>query len=66
MRAGESRLPGQNGRARAMRLLPSAGAAGVPGEGAFAGPMGRRHLRVRVAKPAEGLAGACRTREEID
>lgn len=49
-----------------MRLLPSAGVAGVPGEGAFPGPMGRRHLRVRFAKPAEGLAGACRTREEID
>lgn len=58
--ADVSRLPGANGKARAMYLLEKTGVAGVPGEAFFSGPDGHRFIRFCFAKTDPDLEEACR------
>jgi aminotransferase len=58
--ADATRLPGRNGKERAMHLLRSAGVAGVPGEAFFSGPEGSRYIRFSYAKTDADLEEACR------
>jgi aminotransferase len=58
--ADATRLPGRNGKDRAMHLLTSVGVAGVPGEAFFSGPDGSRYIRFSYAKTDADLDEACR------
>ena len=58
--ADTTRLPGKNGKDRAMHLLQTAGVAGVPGEAFFSGPEGSRYIRFSYAKTDADLDEACR------
>jgi aminotransferase len=58
--ADATRLPGDNGKDRAMHLLRTAGVAGVPGEAFFTGVEGSRYLRFSYAKTDADLDEACR------
>jgi aminotransferase len=58
--ADVSKLPGVNGKARAMYLLEKTGVAGVPGEAFFSGPEGANFIRFSYAKTDADLDEACR------
>jgi aminotransferase len=58
--ADVSRLPGADGKARAMYLLEKTGVAGVPGEAFFSGPEGADFIRFSYAKTDTDLDEACR------
>jgi aminotransferase len=58
--ADATRLPGRNGKDRAMHVLKTAGVAGVPGEAFFSGPEGSRYIRFSYAKIDADLDEACR------
>jgi aminotransferase len=58
--ADVSKLPGQNGRSRAMYLLEKTGVAGVPGEAFFSGHEGASFIRFSYAKSDGDLDEACR------
>jgi aminotransferase len=58
--ADASRVPGTNGKERAMFVLRTAGVAGVPGEAFFSGPGGLRYIRFSYAKIDADLDEACR------
>jgi aminotransferase len=58
--ADATRLPGKNGKDRAMHVLKTAGVAAVPGEAFFSGPHGSRYLRFSYAKTDADLDEACR------
>ena len=58
--ADASRVPGINGKERAMFVLRTAGVAGVPGEAFFSGPGGSRYIRFSYAKIDADLDEACR------
>ncbi len=57
--ADVSRLPGTNGKERAMYLLEKTGVAGVPGEAFFQGNDGARYVRFSFAKTDTDLDVAC-------
>ncbi len=63
--ADVSRLPGHNGKERAMHLLDQTGVAGVPGEAFFTGPEGARFIRFCYAKTDADLDEACRRLERL-
>jgi aminotransferase len=58
--ADATRVPGRNGKDRAMHVLKTAGVAGVPGEAFFSGPEGARYIRFSYAKIDSDLDEACR------
>lgn len=58
--ADVTRLPGKNGKERAMHILKMTGIAGVPGEAFFAGTDGARYLRFSYAKTDADVEEACR------
>lgn len=58
--ADVSKLPGQNGKDRAMYLLGKTGVAGVPGEAFFSGQEGANFIRFSYAKTDSDLEEACR------
>ncbi len=58
--ADATRLPGRNGKDRAMHLLHTVGVAGVPGEAFFSGTEGSRYIRFSYAKTDADLDEACR------
>jgi len=58
--ADVSKVPGSNGKARAMYLLEKTGVAGVPGEAFFSGREGESFIRFSYAKTDEDLDDACR------
>jgi len=58
--ADVSRLPGDNGKARAMYLLKKTGVAGVPGEAFIPGVGGANVVRFSYAKTDLDLDEACR------
>jgi aminotransferase len=58
--ADASRVPGTDGKERAMFVLRTAGVAGVPGEAFFSGPGGSRYIRFSYAKIDADLDEACR------
>lgn len=58
--ADASRVPGTDGKERAMFVLKTAGVAGVPGEAFFSGPGGSRYIRFSYAKIDADLDEACR------
>ena len=58
--ADVSRLPGDNGKARAMYLLEQTGVAGVPGEAFLSIPTGGNFVRFSYAKTDPDLDEACR------
>jgi aminotransferase len=58
--ADVSKLPGANGKARAMYLLEKTGLAAVPGEAFFSGPEGANFIRFCYAKTDLDLDEACR------
>ena len=58
--ADVTRLPGKNGKDRAMHVLKSTGVAGVPGEAFFSGRDGSRYIRFSYAKTDADLDEACR------
>ena len=58
--ADATRLPGGNGKERAMHLLHKTGVAGVPGEAFFSGPEGSRYIRFSFAKTDTDIEEACR------
>lgn len=58
--ADASRVPGTDGKERAMFVLRTAGVAGVPGEAFFSGPRGSRYIRFSYAKIDADLDEACR------
>lgn len=58
--ADASRVPGTNGKERAMFVLRTTGVAGVPGEAFFSGPRGSRYIRFSYAKIDADLDEACR------
>ena len=58
--ADATRLPGRNGKDRAMHILKTAGVAGVPGDAFFVGPEGSRYIRFSYAKTDDDLDEACR------
>ena len=57
--ADVSRLPGTNGKDRAMYLLKKTGVAGVPGEAFFQRNDGARYVRFSFAKTDADLDVAC-------
>lgn len=63
--ADVSRLPGRNGRERAMYLLDKTRVAGVPGEAFFEGSEGSRFMRFCMAKTDEDLEQASRCIEKL-
>lgn len=63
--ADVSRLPGTNGKDRAMHLLDKTGVAGVPGEAFFTGPAGAQFIRFCYAKTDADLDEACRRLERL-
>jgi aminotransferase len=58
--ADATRVPGRNGKDRAMHLLEATGVAGVPGEAFFSGAEGERYIRFSYAKIDADLDEACR------
>ena len=58
--ADTTRVPGKNGKERAMHILKMTGVAGVPGEAFFTGPEGSRYLRFSYAKTDADVEEACR------
>jgi len=58
--ADVSKLPGRNGKSRAMYLLEKTGVAGVPGEAFFSGAEGADFIRFSYAKTDSDLDEACR------
>ncbi|MGZ8375540.1 MAG: pyridoxal phosphate-dependent aminotransferase [Nitrospira sp.] len=58
--ADVSRLPGDNGKARALYLLEQTGVAGVPGEAFVPGAAGANVVRFSYAKTDRDLDEACR------
>jgi aminotransferase len=58
--ADTTRVPGRNGKERAMHILKMTGVAGVPGEAFFTGPEGARYLRFSYAKTDADVEEACR------
>jgi aminotransferase len=58
--ADVTKLPGTNGKARAMYLLEKTGVAGVPGEAFFSGSEGADFIRFSYAKTDGDLDEACR------
>ncbi len=58
--ADVSRLPGDDGKARAMYLLKTTGVAGVPGEAFIPGAAGANFVRFSYAKTDLDLDEACR------
>jgi aminotransferase len=58
--ADATRLPGKNGKDRAMHVLKTTGVAGVPGEAFFSGREGSRYIRFSYAKTDADLDEACR------
>lgn len=58
--ADASRLPGRNGKDRAMHVLNTVGVAGVPGEAFFSGREGSRYIRFSYAKTDADIEEACR------
>lgn len=58
--ADVSKLPGANGKARAMYLLEKTGVAGVPGEAFFSGAEGANFIRFSYAKTDIDLDEICR------
>ena len=58
--ADATRLPGGNGKERAMHLLHKTGVAGVPGEAYLSGRQGSRYIRFSFAKTDTDLEEACR------
>jgi aminotransferase len=58
--ADVTKLPGTNGKARAMYLLEKTGVAGVPGEAFFSGSEGADFIRFCYAKTDGDLDEACR------
>lgn len=58
--ADVSKLPGRNGKSRAMYLLDKTGVAGVPGEAFFSGQEGANFIRFSYAKTDSDLEEACR------
>jgi aminotransferase len=58
--ADTTRVPGKNGKERAMHILKMTGVAGVPGEAFFTGPEGARYLRFSYAKTDADVEEACR------
>ena len=58
--ADTTRVPGKNGKERAMHILKTTGVAGVPGEAFFTGPEGARYLRFSYAKTDADVEEACR------
>ncbi|HKY72675.1 MAG TPA: pyridoxal phosphate-dependent aminotransferase [Nitrospira sp.] len=58
--ADTTRLPGKNGKERAMHILNMTGVAGVPGEAFFSGSEGARYLRFSYAKTDADVEEACR------
>ncbi len=58
--ADVSKLPGEDGKARAMYLLEKTGIAGVPGEAFFSGPEGTHYIRFSYAKTDSDIEEACR------
>lgn len=58
--ADVSRIPGRDGKSRAMFLLENIGIAAVPGEAFFSGPEGPNFLRFSYAKTDDDLNEACR------
>jgi aminotransferase len=63
--ADVSRLPGDDGLARALHLLRRAGLACVPGEAFFDGPEGARTARFCFGKTEADLDEACRRLERL-
>ncbi|MDF0642711.1 MAG: pyridoxal phosphate-dependent aminotransferase [Nitrospira sp.] len=63
--ADASRLPGTNGKERALHVLEKVGVAGVPGEAFFSAPMGGRFIRFSYAKTDTDLEEACRRLSEL-
>jgi aminotransferase len=57
--ADTARLPGKNGKERAMHILKMTGVAGVPGEAFFTGSEGSRYLRFSYAKTDADVEEAC-------
>jgi len=57
--ADASRLPGKNGKDRALHVLENVGLAGVPGEAFFSGSMGGRFIRFSYAKTDADIDEAC-------
>ena len=57
--ADARRLPGKNGKDRAMHVLKTTGVAGVPGEAFFSGRDGSRYIRFSYAKTDADLDEAC-------
>jgi aminotransferase len=58
--ADASRVPGKNGKDRAMYVLRTAGVAGVPGEAFFSRLEGSQYIRFSYAKIDADLDEACR------
>jgi len=58
--ADASRLPGKNGKDRALHVLENVGVAGVPGEAFFSSPTGDRFIRFSYAKTDADIEEACR------
>src|SRR5689334_18581197 len=58
--ADATRLPGKNGKDRAMHVLNTTGVAGVPGEAFFSEHEGSRYIRFSYAKTDVDLDEACR------
>ncbi|BFU94664.1 MAG: Aminotransferase [Nitrospira sp.] len=58
--ADASRLPGKNGKDRALYVLENVGVAGVPGEAFFSGSMGGRFIRFSYAKTDADIEEVCR------
>ena len=62
--ADVSRLPGRDGKSRALYLLNKTGVAGVPGEAFFTGREGANFIRFSYAKTDDDLEEACRRLSE--
>ena len=58
--ADATRLPGRNGKDRALHILKTTRVAGVPGEAFFQGSEGSRYVRFSYAKTDADLDEACR------
>lgn len=63
--ADVSKLPGRNGKSRAMYLLKKTGVAGVPGEAFFSGHEGANFIRFSCAKSDSSLDEACRRLRKV-
>jgi aminotransferase len=63
--ADASKLPGRNGKDRAIHLLGKTGVAGVPGEAFFSGQEGASFIRFSYAKTDSDLEEACRRLSKV-